>query len=236
MTESYRTRNPTGNITPISSHKKFKSIRSIQQTHLTLHDADPVKDKAILDQIKSHLLSTGRYGHRNWLIFVVGINNARRCGDILHLTIGDVFSQDTNEVVKSVTKREQKTSKILTYYLPDLVRSAIKDYINSIGFYSLDDPLFRSQKGGFMKTSTYWAILKKIRDELDLKFQLSTHSMRKSFGYHKYMALEGKQLPNGYDVVDVLQEAYGHSSRKITLKYLGITEEVQMDLYNTDVL
>lgn len=232
--QMYRTRNPTSNITPISSHKNFKSVAPT--SHLTLHDADPIKDKAILEQIKSHLLSKGRYGHRNWLIFVIGINSGRRCGDNLHLTIGDVFNPETGEIVKSVSKKEQKTDKPVTYFLPDLVREAIKDYINSIGFYSLDDPLFRSQKGGFMRTSTYWAILKEIRDELDLKFQLSTHSMRKSFGYHKYMAMKDKTLPNGFDVVDVLQEAYQHSSRKQTLRYLGITEEVQIDLYNTEVL
>ena len=234
MPATYRSRNPTSNIISIASHKKFKPTSPA--THLTLHDADPIKDKAILEQIKSHLLSTGRYGHRNWLIFVVGINTARRCGDILHLTIGDVYDQNTKEVIKSVTKKEQKTGKTLTYYLPDLVRTAIHEYISSIGFYSLDDPLFRSQKGGYMLTSTYWSILNNIRKELDLRFQLSTHSMRKTFGYHKYQALKDKKTADGFDIVDKLQQAYGHSSRKITLGYVGITEEVQIDLYNMEVL
>jgi integrase len=236
MTQTYRTRNPTSNITPISSHKKFKSVRPDPQTHLTLHDADPVKDKAILEQIKSHLLSTGRYGHRNWLIFVVGINSGRRCGDLLNLTIGDILDPETGDVVTEVVKQEQKTHKKLSYIFPAAVREAIKDYINSIGFYSLDDPLFRSQKGGFMRTSTYWAILKEISNDLDLTFQLSTHSMRKSFGYHKYMYLKSIDLPEGHSPIDLVQNELGHNSAKTTMRYIGITEEVRVNLYENAVL
>lgn len=242
-------RNPTfpNNVTSISAHKNYKLLRPETSTHFVRHDADPIKDLALLEQIKNKILTTGRYGYRNWLIFVTGINSARRCGDLLSLRIGDVLDKK-GEVVKSVTKEEQKTRKILTYYLPDVVRSAIKAYLGSIGNYRLEDPLFKGQKntridrhqtviqGGFMATSHYWKILNNIKKDMDLDIQLSTHSMRKTFGDHKYHALKDKELPSGYDVIDVLQDAYGHSNRKTTLRYLGITEEVQMDLYNTEVL
>lgn len=235
-------------ITKISNHPSFRrATLKKPESHITRHDADPIKDRQLLEEIKQKILSTGRYGYRNWLIFVTGINSARRCGDILSLRIGDILDEK-GDIVKSVTKREEKTGKVLTYYLPDPVREAIRCYISSIGVYTLDDPLFKGQKvsrvdrrgntieGGFMATSTYWKILNNVKKEMNLDIQLSTHSMRKTFGNHKYVALKDKPLPSGYDVVDVLQDAYGHSSKKTTLRYLGITEDVQMDLYNTEVL
>ena len=196
--------------------------------------ADPVKDKAVLEQIKAVILDNKRYARRNWLIFVVGINIGRRCGDLLKLRIGDVF--DGQEVKSEVVHREEKTQKVISFWLSDPVKEAIREYLDSRSGFSLNDYLFPSQKGGHLLTASYWLILHEICKKLDLGFRLSTHSMRKTWAYHLYQTYKDVRFEGGYDIVDSLQLMLGHSSRLITLHYLGIDHQVMQSLYATNVL
>lgn len=219
---------------------KIKSLRNRP------HAADPIKDREVINQIKSYLLSTGRYGYRNWLIFTLGINVGRRCGDLLNLTIGDVYNFSTGEIIKKIQKKEEKTDtcgknkngKYITYYIPQEVRNAIKEYIIFTGktFSSGDEPLFRSQKGGFMECKTFWKILKQTKDQLNLNFNMGTHVMRKSFGYMKYMANKDLDRSGMFSAVEMLQQTFGHVNPKITMNYIGIGDEEMEEFFEKGVL
>ncbi|MGW8655087.1 tyrosine-type recombinase/integrase, partial [Nocardia salmonicida] len=47
--------------------------------------------------------------------------------------------------------------------------------------------------------------------------EIGTHSLRKTFGYHYYQKTKD---------VAMLQEIFGHSAPSITLRYIGINEQM----------
>ena len=65
-------------------------------------------------------------------------------------------------------------------------------------------------------------VFKDIQESMGLDFNFSTHTMRKTFGYHAYK--------KGADI-NILQKLFNHSSVKETFIYIGITEERVSDAY-----
>jgi integrase len=191
---------------------------------------DAIKDKDTIQAIKEALLNSGKFGYRNYLIYTVGINVGRRAGDLLKLKVSDVMSK--GNIKCEIVHVEEKTGKIIEFYFNDTIRNAIAEYLNSQPDLKATDYLFKSHKGdGRLTTKAYWRILKDVQNQLQLTDHLSTHSMRKTFGYHKYQEYKGQQIEGGFDVVDMLQDAYGHSSRKQTMTYIGISKENKKKLY-----
>lgn len=211
------------NVVPISSLYAPKPIVN--------RAADPIRDDSVLREIQEYLLSHGKYGYRNWLIFVVGIHIGRRGGDLLKLRLIDVYDFERGCVRDRVTHIEQKTKKQITFYLADTVKRAILQYLDNRPSISMYDFLFPSQKGGHLTGTAYYNILLRMRKELDLQFNLSTHSMRKTWAYRLYQAHKGEIFEGGYDIVDHLQFMFGHSTRLMTLRYIGITDEITERLY-----
>lgn len=211
------------------SHLLKKERPVIRQT------ADPIKDKGVIKDIEEYLIHHGRYGYRNWLIFCTGLNIGRRCSDLLKLRIKDVF--DGEKVVDTFSYiKESKTGKVAGIYLNPLLQKAIYNYIQSLPYFDLEDYLFKSQKGGCLTRKSYWRILHQVCEELNLGFRLSTHSMRKSWAYNLYQEYKGVTFQGGFDIVDQLQYMLNHSSRAITLRYIGIQQEDVQKLYKDNVL
>ena len=63
--------------------------------------------------------------------------------------------------------------------------------------------------------------------QLGLKYNIGTHSLRKTFGYHHY-----KQFK---DIV-ILQKIFNHSSSDITLRYIGIDQDKIDESYRNFIL
>ncbi|MGY4796392.1 tyrosine-type recombinase/integrase [Lysinibacillus fusiformis] len=76
--------------------------------------------------------------------------------------------------------------------------------------------LFASRRGGghFTTTQVYRSIAK--AGDMIGNDSIGTHTMRKTFGYTYYQATKD---------VATLMEIFNHSSQKMTLRYIGITEE-----------
>jgi hypothetical protein len=64
-------------------------------------------------------------------------------------------------------------------------------------------------------------------DACDIKYPVSTHSLRKNFGYWSV-----KLHPYDVTTVDKLQGIFSHSDRNTTLHYIGIAREDEVKLYN----
>ena len=90
----------------------------------------------------------------------------------------------------------------------------------------LDDYMFKSEsnRGGNqnkpLATYSVERLLKKAASEIGLDCHVSTHTLRKTFGYHQ-MAMGG----NDPRRLLLLQKIFGHSSAAQTLQYIGITGE-----------
>lgn len=67
--------------------------------------------------------------------------------------------------------------------------------------------------------------LKEAQEACELGFEIGSHSLRKTFGYHAYS--------NGRGVdIHTLQKLFNHSSAEVTLAYIGITKEDVANVYD----
>ena len=57
-----------------------------------------------------------------------------------------------------------------------------------------------------------------VAKAIGIKDAIGTHTLRKTFGYHHYQQFKD---------VAVLQEIFNHSAPSITLKYIGINDDVK---------
>ena len=199
--------------------------RIYDKPHNTPRRADPITDPSLLRAVLATLRVGGKYGPRNEMIFKVGVASGRRCGDVLNLQVREVWDAAHNAVRAGIRYWDQKTRRWLAFYLDEGMRAELEAYLREAGI-PLDDPeayIFPSQKKGPMSVDAYGKILDKVAEKLGLQgvLHLSTHSMRKTFGYNGFRA-------NGSEFVT---DALGHYNEKNTLTYLGIDAEYLREGY-----
>ena len=187
--------------------------------------ADPITDPSLLRAVLATLRAGGKYGPRNEMIFKVGVASGRRCGDVLNLQVREVWDAAHNAVRAGIRYWDQKTRRWLAFYLDEGMRAELEAYLREAGI-PLDDPdayIFPSQKKGPMSVDAYGKILDRVAEKLGLQgvLHLSTHSMRKTFGYNGFRA-------NGSEFVT---DALGHYNEKNTLTYLWIDAEYLREGY-----
>ena len=199
--------------------------RIYDKPHNTPRRADPITDPSLLRAVLATLRAGGKYGPRNEMIFKVGVASGRRCGDVLNLQVREVWDAAHNAVRPGIRYWDQKTRRWLAFYLDEGMRAELEAYLREADI-PLDDPdayIFPSQKKGPMSVDAYGKILDKVAEKLGLQgvLHLSTHSMRKTFGYNGFRA-------NGSEFVT---DALGHYNEKNTLTYLGIDAEYLREGY-----
>ena len=170
----------------------------------------------MIEAMKRELLRTG---YRNYMLFLVGINTGLRISDILSLKVKDVRNQTY------LTLREKKTSKIKRLKITGIGQE-LDDYTENMGE---DQYLFASQKGHNEPITRVQAyrILNKAAEAIGLNEDIGTHTLRKTYGYHFYQKTKD---------VALLQELFNHSSPSITLRYIGINQDVMDRAMNDFVL
>ena len=144
------------------------------------------------------------------MIFNIGINTGLRISDILNLKVKDV--KDKTHIVIT----ERKTSKITRILINSNLRNDINSYIHNM---NEEEYLFKSQKNinaPITRVQAY-RILNNAAKILNLD-DVGTHTLRKTFGYWHY---------NMYKDVAILQEIFNHSSPSITLRYIGINDDIK---------
>lgn len=168
---------------------------------------EPIRDLTKITQVKNLLLKQSR---RNFLLFVLGINTGLRISDILKLRVSDVT--DT----KYIFIREQKTNKIRQIIISKRIRIILNKYIQT---KSLNDYLFKSRKGKNSPISRVQAyrILQEACKKVKVIERIGTHTMRKTFGYHFYKKTKD---------IALLQNILNHSSPNVTLRYIGVNQDI----------
>jgi len=190
----------------------------------------PIRDPKKIEAMKKVLKSTSL---RDYCLFVLGINSGLRISDLLSLSISDVMNG--NKIKDRISIREQKTrkrnkegqvikeGKVKDFPLGDTSRKALKEYLDSRGEVEPDDPLFASRKGEKAITrQRVWTILNETAKTVGIDENIGTHTLRKTFAYQAY-----KQ---GADISRI-QDLLNHSSQKVTLRYMGITQDEKDDIY-----
>jgi integrase len=169
--------------------------------------ANPIRDKRILKDITEYLKLQS---DRDYILFMLGIYSGLRISDILKLKVSDVRDQDYFMVT------EQKTGNIRKIIVNPELRREIALYVSD---NDDEDYLIRSRENYNKPISRQRA--HQIITAAGKKYgvRLSTHSMRKTFGYHFYLQCGEK------NALPILMRIYGHSTELLTLKYIGVDQD-----------
>jgi integrase len=165
----------------------------------------PIRDKAKLEELKAVLK---HHSYRDWFLFVMGINTGLRVSDLLTLKVSDVRDRT------HICLEERKTGKHKRFVINADLRKHIDEYTQGM---SDNAYLFPSQKTGkpISRVQAY-RLLNKAANEIGLD-EIGTHTMRKTMGYHFYQKTKD---------VALLQEIFNHSAPSVTLRYIGINQDV----------
>lgn len=179
--------------------------------------AEPIRDRRHVRDIA--LLLAER--PRDRALFLLGISTALRASDLVALNVGDVRGKG-----EILPLREQKTGKRRMITLNADVRQAIAAWLGVSGLAD-GDPLFVGQRGR-LTVSTVSRMVKEWCRRVGLVGHYSSHSLRKTFGYHQRKTF-------GVDV-PTLMEIFNHASQRQLLLYLCIQDEEVENVYLNSLL
>ncbi len=171
-----------------------------------MNTVQPIRDKDIIEKFKNELLKNG---YRDYMLFFIGINTGLRITDMLELKVSDVKDQTHIKIIENKTKKPKR------FLINSMVKQDIDKYIEGMND---DDYLFPSRKGSNAITRVQaYRILNGVAGRLGLS-EVGTHTCRKTFGYWHY-----KQ----YKDVAILQDIFNHSAPSVTLRYIGINDDIK---------
>jgi integrase len=147
------------------------------------------------------------------LYVLTAIYTGLRTGDIQRLTWENLQAE-------SFTIVEDKTGKARTITINENLKKAIKKTRSSSGL------IFTSQKKSVYTTQALNRMLKDAFKQLAKKDNISTHSLRKTFGRRVY-EINGQSE----HALVKLSELFSHSSVQITRIYLGLKQEELNEIY-----
>ena len=169
----------------------------------------PFKSLDDIKKIKRHL----KDNPRNLALFVIGINTNLRASDLIRITVGEVKNL---KPMDEYIIREQKTGKVRVINMNESCIKVIQDYLDA---YELedDDTLFLLTVPSVHRLVKTWA------KECGIEGHYGSHSLRKTFGFHKRVTF-------GFDI-PTLMTVFNHSNQKQTLDYLCIQAEEVREIY-----
>ncbi|MEX3715402.1 site-specific integrase [Cytobacillus horneckiae] len=170
-----------------------------------MNTVQPIRDVAMIEAMKNVLMAQH---YRNYFLFVLGINTGLRISDLLTLKVGDVRERS------HIIINEQKTGKLKRFKINKELQHHISDFTIS---KDAAEYLFKSRRGSDrIHRVQAWKILNAAAGEVGLN-EIGTHTLRKTFGYHFYQK---------YKDVAVLQQIFNHSSPAVTMRYIGINQDI----------
>lgn len=173
---------------------------------MSLNRVEPIRDIELVKDI-------GRYfkarNDRNYIMYLLGIYSGLRISDILNLKVKDVKSKS------SISLRERKTGKQKLFPINPYLKKELESYLSDYNL-QMDEYLIRSpgKKNKPITRDMAYKIMQQAAEYFGL-YNIGTHTLRKTFGYHFYMQTK--------DIV-TLQKIFNHSDPSITLIYIGIEQ------------
>lgn len=167
---------------------------------------------------------------RNKMLFLIGINLSLRISDLITLRWNFFLKDDMTfrGFYKIQPKKTKKIGKFVTLYFNDVVKKSIMQYVGQYPIEDMNDFIFKSRKGnGAVTERSVWKIIVDVADEAGIEYNVGTHSLRKTFGYHIWHDAEDKEK-----ALVMLMAIFNHSSIATTKKYIGIMNEEIESVFN----
>ena len=178
---------------------------------------EPIRSK---EQIRAmyHVLyqCDPKYG----LLFKFGINTGLRISDILAVRVCDLYKAN-GEFREYLSLRERKTGKEKKLKINDTLRRLIGRYVRKMGLDG-DSFLFLSKKGGHIGRVQAYRVLRAAAERCGIE-SFGTHSLRKTWGYWTYRISKFN--------IGLIMDTLNHSSPEITLRYIGVSQDLKDELY-----
>lgn len=179
---------------------------------------EPIRD---MQKIKKMYCFLNRKSPKYALMFKFGLNTGLRISDIIPIKMEDVFS-GMRKFHDYLVLTEKKTGKEKKIKINDALKKEILHYCENRKHN--DSPyLFYSNKGGHISRVQAYRVLKNAAAFCDIE-NFGTHSLRKTWGYWTYRSSK-------YNI-GLIMEAFNHSSQKITLRYIGVSQDQKDALYS----
>jgi integrase len=180
----------------------------------------PIRSYEDVQKLKNYYLKREEY--RNYLLVTVCLNTALRICDVLNLRWCDVLNND-GKIKEHIRIVENKTGKTTLIKLNESIKSALLLYMNkeAMGYY-----IFENNKKPISRVCAF-KVIKRGGRAIGLEYDISCHSLRKTFGYHAWK--------RGTPPV-VLMQIYNHSNYEVTKRYLGISQEDKDGVYSEMML
>lgn len=151
---------------------------------------------------------------RDHLLFVMGINNGLRTGDLLRLKVKDVKYSNPEDSINII---EQKTKKRNVLKINKAVYKSLQTYLEKLDPDD-DDFLFASRKGGeALSVPSVNRLIKTWTNHVNLEGRYGAHSLRKTWGYIQRMKYGTP--------IEIICKRYLHSNPAVTMRYLGIQDK-----------
>lgn len=167
----------------------------------------PIESDEKLAQIKEELKKKGTMP---LLLWTFGVNTSLRISDILPIQVKDVMGD-------KLYLKEKKTGKRQEIALNKGITDILEGYIKNM---QLDDYLFKGRQGGNKPITRQRAsqIIKEAVKAVGLNpSRISCHSMRKSRALRIY---------NQTGDIALVMKMLNHSSQAVSLRYLGIEQNM----------
>ena len=168
----------------------------------------PIRDIEIIEKVKNELLKSG---YRDYLLFIMGINTGLRISDLLKIRVEDVRNK-THLIIT-----EQKTDKQKRFLINNGLKEHLDSYIQNL---KDNDYIFQSRQGynkPLTRVQAYRIINTAVKNT-GVADQIGTHTLRKTFGYHHYQKFKD---------IAILQSIFNHSAPSVTLRYIGINDDMR---------
>ena len=161
--------------------------------------------------------------YRMSLLVGCGIFFGTRISDTLQLTWSMLLDDDRFELIEKKTKKRREIK------INNGFQKHIKDCFKALKITDKSEHCFISRKKTVFSTQRINVLLKQMKKKYGLKSvkNLSTHSLRKTFGRHIYECAN----ENGEMALVMLSELFNHSNISITKRYLGLRREEILRCY-----
>ncbi len=158
---------------------------------------------------------------RDRLLFLIGVNNGLRVGDLLRLKVEDLKHL---KVCDTLTIKESKTGKANILVINKTVYKALREYLTEAGEpqghlgQRPNGYLFASKKTKKpLKVNSVNKLVKNWCKSINLKGNYGAHTLRKTWGY-----LQRTRHGVGFEII---AKRYNHSNPAVTMRYLGIEDK-----------
>ena len=186
-----------------------------------MNSVEPIRSEKKIEDMKTYLKGKDL---RDYALFVVGINVALRISDLLNWTWEDVLTPNRKDF-KLIKLKEGKTNKDRVIKLNKTSQKALRELFDSLSDQVIKDYIFKSREGENKPITRQQAfkILKDAAAAVEIKENIGTHTLRKTWGYHAWK--------NGFNPA-IIMETLNHSNLTVTKRYLGIRQDEINDLYD----